>query len=220
MQHQVPENPVTPRTSGDISLVAVACLLITMYLVANIMAVKLISVAGLTFFDAGTITFPLAFMLGDVLTEIWGYKTARKIIFLAFFCNVLLVCMTTIGVYLPYPSYTADIADAYAKVFSYVPRIVGASLIGFLCGELANAWSMEKIKQATSGRHLWLRAIGSSMLGYMFDTVLFVLLAFGGTVPAKNLFTMIGFLYLAKVLLEGIGATPFTYLAVAWLRRH
>ena len=85
VQHQVPEIPVTPRTSGDISLVAVACLLSTMYLVANIMAVKLISVAGLTFFDAGTITFPLAFMLGDVLTEIWGYKTARKIIFLAFF---------------------------------------------------------------------------------------------------------------------------------------
>ena len=191
-----------------------------MYLIANVMAVKLINVAGVTFFDAGTVTFPLAFMLGDVLTEIWGYKTARKVIILAFICNLLMVGMTTIGVHLPYPDYAADSAEAYARVFSYVPRIVAASLFAFLCGELANAWAMEKIKTATSGRYLWLRAIASSMLGYIFDTVLFVILAFAGTAPAKDLATMIGFQYLAKVLLEGLGATPFTYLAVAWLRKH
>lgn len=201
-------------------LVVVAGLLITMYLTANVMAVKLLSVGGLTFFDAGTITFPLAYMLGDVLTEVWGFRTARKVILLTFFCNVIMVICTAIGLYLPSPDYGRATADAYAVIFAYVPRIVGASLLGFLCGEMANAWAMVRIKKATNGRHLWLRAIGSSMLGYIFDTVLFVLVAFAGTAPASDLLTMIGFQYAAKLLLEGLGATPFTYLAVAWLRKR
>lgn len=220
MHTQVSDNPVKNRSSHPMDLVIVVSLLITLYLTANTMAVKLISVSGLTIFDAGTIVFPLSYMLGDVLTEIWGYRIASRVIILAFFCNVLMVMCTFIGVFLPSPDYAQTTADAYAVVFNYVPRIVGASLAGFLCGELANAWAMSRIRRATQGRHLWLRAVASSMLGYIFDTVLFVFVAFAGTAPVGDLLTMIGFQYVAKLFLEGVGALPFTYIAVVWLRRR
>lgn len=218
--NQVSENPVKNRQDVFPSLVVIAGLMVTCYLTANIMAVKLISVFGVTIFDAGTITFPLAYMLGDVLTEVWGFKTARKVIWLTFFCNVLLVTVTTIGVFLPYPDYTKDTAEAYGAIFSYVPRITAASLFAFLGGELSNAWAMVKIKQLTRGRFLWMRTIGSSMLGYVFDTVLFVLLAFGGTVPVSDLISMIWIQYLAKLGVEAICATPLAYALVNTMRRR
>ena len=147
------------------SLMIVTSLFITLYLVSNIMAVKIISFFGLVYFDAGTITFPFAYMLGDVLTEIWGYRTAKKVIWLTFICNVVMIICTQIGVWLPSPEYLSDNATAYNQVFTYVPRIVLASLMGFLFGELSNAWFMERIKIRTHGRWLWLRTIGSSMIG-------------------------------------------------------
>lgn len=218
---QVLDNPVKNQTAkGSFSwLVVITALMVTCYLTANIMAVKLISVFGITLFDAGTVTFPLAYMLGDVLTEIWGFKTARKVIFLTFVCNIILMLATTIGVFLPSPQSTADIAEAYNTVFSYVPRIVIASLAAFLGGELCNAWFMVKIKQMTKGRFLWMRTIGSSVLGYIFDTVVFVLVAFVGTVPAKEIFTMITAQYFAKLIIEALSGTPLAYAAIAFLKR-
>ncbi|MBR5612537.1 MAG: queuosine precursor transporter, partial [Bacteroidaceae bacterium] len=125
----------------------ITALFVTLYLVSNIMAVKVISIFGLFYFDAGTITFPFAYMLGDVLTELWGFKTARKVIWMTFFCNILMVLCTQIGVWLPSPDYLAETEMAYNHLFSYVPRIVIGSLVGFLLGELSNAWLMEKIKE-------------------------------------------------------------------------
>ncbi len=209
----------TDKHSGFNYLVIVAALMVTCYLTANIMAVKLVSIFGMTWFDAGTITFPLAYMLGDVLTEIWGFKTARKVILLTFVCNILLVAATTIGVFLPYPDYTADMADAYASVFIVVPRILASSLVAFLGGEISNAWVMELLKKVTKGKHLWVRTIGSSAVGYVFDTVLFVILAFAGTVPAKDLVTMIIAQYIAKLVIEAIGATPIAYGVISFLKR-
>lgn len=200
-------------------LVVLAALMATTYLTANLMAVKLIEVFGLTMFDAGTVTFPLAYMLGDVITEIYGFKTARKLIGLTFLCNIVLVGATTIGLYLPSPDYMAETAGAYAAIFTAVPRILAASLIAFVAGELANAWSMEKIKVITKGKYLWMRTIGSSMLGYVFDTVLFVIIAFAGTAPAKDLLTMIIAQYIMKVAVEAIGGTPLAYGAIHWIER-
>lgn len=200
-------------------LVIVSALLVTCYLTANIMAVKLVSFWGMAWFDAGTITFPLAYMLGDVLTEIWGFKTARKVIFLTFACNLLLVLATTIGLFLPSPDYVAETAKAYANIFTVVPRILAASLIAFLAGEISNAWVLEFIKKLTKGKHLWMRTIGSSAVGYIFDTVLFVILAFAGTAPTKDLITMIIAQYIAKLLIEGIGATPLAYGVIAFIKR-
>ena len=181
---KVSENPFKNRTDVMSPYVIVTVLFVMCYVVSNLMAVKVIGFFGLFYFDAGTITFPLAYMLGDVLTEIWGYKTARKTIILAFFCNIFVVACTQIGVWLPSPDYLDPIASAYNTVYSYVPRIVIASLTGFLLGELSNAWIMEKIKKKMNGRHLWVRTIGSSIIGYIFDTVPFVLIAFLVYLPA------------------------------------
>jgi uncharacterized integral membrane protein (TIGR00697 family) len=122
--NKVSENPFKNRTVADMPLIVVTALFVTCYLVSNLMAVKVIGLLNLFYFDAGTITFPFAYMLGDVLTEIWGYRTTRKIIFLTFFCNIVMVICTQIGVWLPSPDYLEGTAEAYNNVLNYVPRII------------------------------------------------------------------------------------------------
>lgn len=217
MKKQVPDNPAQNRKQ-PFALTTIACLMVTLYLVSNIMAVRIINIGGVSLFDAGTITFPFAYVLGDTLTEVWGFKTARKVIFLTFVCNLMLVVFTGMGILLPYPEYQAETVKAYNLVFGYVPRVVIASLVSFLAGELTNAWAMEKIKAKTGEKHLWLRTIGSSAVGYIFDTVPFVLLAFGGISPAKDLLSMMGAQYLMKLGLEALTGTPFAYALIAWLK--
>ena len=217
---KVSENPFKNRAVADMPLIVVAALFVTCYLVSNLMAVKVIGLMDLFYFDAGTITFPFAYMLGDVLTEIWGYKTARKVIFLTFACNVFMVICTQIGVWLPSPDYLEGTATAYNSVFNYVPRIILGSLTGFLMGELSNSWFMERIRKNTKGRRLWVRTIGSSIIGYMFDTVPFVLIAFLGTVTARDLLLMIGLQYIMKLLIEVIFGTPMAYAAIGFLKRN
>lgn len=200
--------------------VIVTVLFVMCYVVSNLMAVKVIGFFGLFYFDAGTITFPLAYMLGDVLTEMWGYKVARRTIILAFLCNLFVVVCTQIGVWLPSPDYLDPTAQAYNTVFSYVPRIVIASLTGFLLGELSNAWLMDKIKSRTKGRRLWVRTIGSSIIAYIFDTVPFVLIAFLGVLTTRDLLLMIVSQYIMKLAIEALFGTPLAYAAVAYLRKR
>lgn len=218
--NKVSENPFKNRISSQSALMIVTALFITLYLTSNVMAVKVIGIFGLFYFDAGTITFPFAYMLGDVLTEIWGYKTTRKVIFLTLACNILLVICTQIGVWLPSPDYLDATACAYNGVFSYVPRIVIASLVGFLLGELSNAWLMERIKKYTNGRHLWLRTIGSSAVAYIFDSLPFVLIAFLGVVSSRDLLLMILFQYFSKLIIEVVFGTPLAYAVIAKLKKH
>lgn len=220
--NQVPENPVKNRNEDRRSLyyTIITALFITAYLTANIMAVKIIAIGNLAIFDAGTIIFPLSYMLGDVLTEIWGYRGARRVIVLAALCNIILVSFTSLGLLLPVPSYDAALSDAYSVVFGYVPRIVFASVIAFLVGELVNARLMVKIKSWTAGRHLWIRTIGSSVLGHLLDTSIFVIIAFGGLSPAADIVSMIFIQYVVKLGLEALGGTPLAYAAIAWLRHR
>lgn len=214
---KVSENPLKNRKLS--ALTVIVGLLITCYLTANVMAVKLINVAGITIFDAGTIIFPIAYLLGDVLTEIWGYQTAKRVIWLTFFCEIFFTLFAWVAIWLPFPVETQANAEAYRQVFSFVPRITAASLLAFLCGELVNAWSMEKIKVKTEGRHLWLRAIGSSFFGYVVDTAIFVVVAFGGTVSLSAIGSMILIQVLVKLLLEACAATPLLYLVVNQLKK-
>ena len=218
--NKVSENPFKNRTDVVTPYVIVTVLFVMCYVVSNLMAVKVIGFFGLFYFDAGTITVPLAYMLGDVLTEIWGYKTARKTIILAFLCNIFVVVCTQIGVWLPSPDYLDPIANAYDTVFNYVPRIILGSLTGFLLGELSNAWLMDKIKNKTKGRHLWVRTIGSSIVGYLFDTVPFVLIAFLGVLTTRDLLLMIASQYIMKLAIEAIFGTPMAYAAIAYLRKR
>lgn len=220
--NKVSDNPLKNR--DDISgrtmpLIIVTALFVTLYLVSNIMAVKVIGIADLFYFDAGTITFPLAYMLGDVLTEIWGYRTAKRVIWMTFFCNIIMVVCTQIGVWLPAPTHLQETTNAYNHIFSYVPRIVLASLVGFLCGELSNAWFMERIKKWTKGRYLWMRTIGSSAIAYLFDSVPFVLIAFLGAVTTRELLLMIALQYFLKLFIEAIFATPMAYAAISYINK-
>ena len=217
---KVSENPFKNRTDKMSPYVIVTVLFILCYVVSNIMAVKVIGFFGLFYFDAGTITFPLAYMLGDVLTEIWGYRIARKTILLAFLCNIFVVVCTQIGVWLPSPDYLDPTANAYNTVFNYVPRIILGSLTGFLLGELTNSWFMDKIKAKTKGKHLWVRTIGSSIVGYIFDTIPFVLIAFLGVLTTRDLILMIISQYVMKLAIEAIFGTPMAYAAIAYLRKN
>ena len=133
--------------------------------------------------------------------------------------NLILIAATSIGLILPVPDYMADVQAAYKTIFTYVPRIVVASLVAFLAGELSNAWSMAKIRELTGRRLLWVRTIGSSVLGYLFDTGLFVLIAFWGTAPAKDLIAMIIAQFFAKMLLESLISTPVAYAVIHYLRK-
>ena len=217
--NKVSENPFKNRTVADMPLIVVTALFVTCYLVSNLMAVKVIGIMNLFYFDAGTITFPFAYMLGDVLTEIWGYRTARKVIFLTFICKVIMVICTQIGVWLPSPDYLEGTAEAYDTVFNYVPRIILGSLTGFLMGELSNSWIMEQIRHRTKGRHLWVRTIGSSIIGYFFDTVPFVLIAFAGVLTTRDILLMIALQYLIKLCIEAVFGTPMAYAAISLLKK-
>ena len=217
--NKVSENPLKNRTEQMSPYVIVSVLFVICYVVSNLMAVKVIGFFGLFYFDAGTITFPIAYMLGDVLTEIWGYRTAKKTIFLAFLCNIFVVICTQIGVWLPAPDYLDVTANAYDTIFSYVPRVVLGSLVGFLLGELSNAWLMERIKKITNGRRLWVRTIGSSAVAYLFDSLPFVLIAFAGILPAQDLLLMIALQYFMKLFIEVLFGTPMAYAVIVFLKR-
>ena len=217
---KVSENPLKNRATGGNALMIVTALFVTLYLVSNIMAVKVIGIAGIFYFDAGTITFPFAYMLGDVLTELWGFHTAKRVIWATFVCNIVLVICTQVGVWLPSPEYLLQTAEAYNHIFSYVPRIVAGSLTGFLLGELSNAWVMEKIKIRMNGRRLWVRTIVSSMIGYLFDTLPFVLIAFVGVVSTRELVMMLLFQYFSKLIIEATMGTPMAYAVIHWVRKQ
>ncbi len=218
--NKVPENPSKNRIDSFNSLTVISGLLITLYLTANLMAVKIIQVGSVSIFDAGTITFPLTYMLGDVLSEIWGYKTTRKVIILTFISNIILIAFTNLAMLLPYPEEMEAINNSYNMIFGYVPRIVLASLISFLAGELANSKILVKLRdRSQDGRRLWVRTITSSIVGHLLDTVLFVSIAFIGTVPAGDIWSMIYIQYLLKLAIEVILGTPLAYLMVKCIKR-
>jgi uncharacterized integral membrane protein (TIGR00697 family) len=213
MKNKVVDNPLKNHDFNY--LVIITAIMVTCYLTSNIMAVKLVNIMGYSWFDAGTISFPLAYMLGDVLTEIWGYKTAKKIIYLTFVCNLIMTLFTYIGVLLPSGN---ELGNAYNTVFTFTPRILIASLIGFLIGELSNAKTMEIIKHITKGKYLFIRTILSSVIGYVFDTGLFVIIAFLGLISIKEIIMMIIMQYFIKLIIESIFATPLAYLVINYLK--
>jgi queuosine precursor transporter len=195
--------------------VTCAALFVTCLLTANTIAAKLIVVGGVVL-TAGIVIFPISYVLGDVLTEVWGYGAARRVIWLGFACNALMVAAIWLGGQLPpAPFWKGD--AAYAEILGQTPRIVVASFVAYLAGEFANAFVLAKLKIATRGRWLWMRTIGSTVVGQALDSGVFVSLAFAGIVPGGVLARLIAGQWLFKVLYEA-AATPLTYAAVAWLK--
>ena len=190
-------------------------LFVTCLLTANVTASKLITVGSLTL-TAGIVIFPVSYILGDVLTEVWGYAAARRVIWIGFGCNVLMVAAIWAGGVLPpAPFWKGQVA--YEEILGQTPRILGASFVAYLIGEFANAYVLAKLKIATAGRWLWVRTIGSTVVGEGLDSLVFVALAFAGTVTDSALAEIFVNQWLVKVVYEA-AATPLTYVAVGWLK--
>ena len=227
MKKQVLDNPtknqaeeVVKVSKATIYFIIVVGLLITCYITSNVMSVKILNIFNIPFLDNGTLIFPLTYMLGDVLTEVWGFKTARKVIFITLLCNIFFIAFTSLGIVLPTVSDQQVISDAYKIVFLQTPRILGASLVAFIVGEFSNSFVLEKIKQKTKGKHFWLRTIGSSVVGHFLDTSIFLIIAFLGVVDFKELVLMIVIQYVIKLGIEALCATPFAYMFVSKIKKH
>ena len=196
--------------------VMIVAIFITCLITANIIAVKLISLYGFIL-PAAILIFPLSYIIGDVLTEVYGYRQARRVIWLGFFCNFITVVAIWIGQMLPSASFW-DGQASYERILGYAPRLLFASFLAYLVGEFSNAFVLAKIKIATKGRWLWLRTIGSTIIGQGLDSALFMTLAFVGTIPLNALFSAVVIQWLAKSLYEAV-VTPLTYVVVAFLKR-
>jgi len=194
--------------------VIIAAIFVTCLITANIIAVKLISL-GSFILPAAIIIFPVSYIFGDILTEVYGYRQARRVIWLGFFCNLVFVIFAWVGQILP-PAPFWEWQEAYESILGYTPRLLAASFCGYLAGEFANSFVLAKMKILTQGRWLWSRTIGSTIVGQGLDTSIFITLSFVGT----PLFAPIMILYhwLAKTGIEAI-ATPFTYAVVNFLKR-
>lgn len=190
-------------------------LFVTCLLTANTIAPKLVQVHGVVV-SAGLVVFPLSYVIGDVLTEVWGYAAARQVIWLGFACNAVMVFFVWLGGVLPAAGFWEGQA-AYDAILGQTPRILAASFLAYLVGEFTNAFVLARMKIATQGRHLWMRTIGSTVVGQALDTVVFIGLAFGGTLPGPLLLQLMLGQWAVKVAYEA-AATPLTYAAVGYLK--
>jgi len=196
--------------------VFIVAVFITCLITANLVAVKLVEISGFVL-PAGTIIFPISYIFGDVLTEVYGFRQARRVIWLGFFCNFIVVVAIWIGQVLP-PSSFWDGQKAYERILGYTPRLLVASFLAYLVGEFANSFVLAKMKIATKGRWLWTRTIGSTLVGEGLDSLVFMTLAFAGTIPMAALLLAILTQWLVKSVYEA-AATPLTYIVVNFLKR-
>lgn len=204
------------KATYSVWFVFVVAIFITCLITANIAAVKLIEVFRFVL-PAGTIIFPVSYIFGDVLTEVYGYRQARRVIWLGFFCNFIVVVAIWIGQVLP-PASFWDGQKAYERILGYTPRLLVASFLAYLVGEFANSFVLAKMKIATKGRWLWTRTIGSTLVGEGLDSLVFMTLAFAGTMPAGALLSAILTQWLVKSAYEAV-VTPLTYIVVNFLKR-
>ena len=194
--------------------VIITAIFVTCLITANIIAVKVISL-GPFILPAAIIIFPMSYIFGDILTEVYGYRQARRVIWLGFFCNLIFVVFAWVGQVLP-PAPFWEWQEAYESILGYTPRLLAASFGGYLVGEFANSFVLAKMKILTRGRWLWTRTIGSTIVGQGLDTLVFITLAFIGT--PSFVFIMILYHWLAKTAIEAV-ATPFTYAVVNSLKK-
>ena len=208
----------TPNTSVSRSpypiLLAVFC---AVFLISNITAQKGVALGPLLT-DGAFFLFPLSYVIGDVLAEVYGFKAARRAVFTGFGIAILAVVSFYIAIWLPAADFY-DAQDTFASVLGLVPQIVAASLAGYVVGQLSNAWVLQKMKDRFGTGNLWARLIGSTVVGEFVDTLLFCAIAAGviGISTAGDFinYVLVGFLW--KTLLEVV-LLPITYPTIAWVR--
>ena len=197
---------------GTISVFFVAVLLIS-----NVASAKIVDFGWFTF-DGGTLLFPLSYIFGDILTEVYGYKRSRKVIWLGFFMALLMSLVFIIVGRLPSaPGWNAQ--AAYDAILGLTPRLVIASLIAYASGEFSNSYILAKMKIFTKGKMLWTRTIGSTVVGELLDSTIFISIAFWGILPDSLLFTLIVSNYIFKTSVEII-FTPLTYKIIGFLKNR
>lgn len=187
-------------------------------IVSNLIAGKIWAVTDSITVPASVILFPVTYILADIFTEVYGFERARLIIWTGFACNFLAVFAYIITIVIPYPGYWLT-QEAYAVVLGMTPRFLIASFAAYLIGEFSNSMILSKLKVMTGGRKLWLRTIGSTIVGEALDSLVFILIAYAGLIPTDQIFRMILFQYILKVLFEVV-FTPLTYLVVGLLKKR
>lgn len=205
------ETPISYR------FVFITALYVTCLLLSNLVAGKMWGISESITLPAAVILFPVTYILGDVFTEVYGFKRARIVIWIGFFCSFFAVLVYLLTIALPAPAFFEN-QEAYAIVLGTTPRVAIASFLGYLFGEFSNSVVLSRMKVATEGKHLWMRTIGSTIIGEAFDSIIFITVSFAGTMETKTLLFMILFQYLFKVLYEA-ACTPLTYFVINKLKQ-
>lgn len=189
---------------------------VAVLLLSNVASTKIVQVGPLTF-DGGTLLFPLSYVFGDILTEVYGFRRSRRVIWIGFFwIAISAVTLAIVDVLPAAPGY--DLGESFHLILGQAPRIILGSLAGFWAGEFANSTILAKLKVAMGGQHLWVRTISSTVVGQAIDTTVFLLVAFAGVLPNEVLVAVLISNYVLKVGVEVL-CTPLTYLAVGRLKR-
>jgi len=198
----------------------VSALFVTVLLTSNLIAVKLVAFGPWTL-PAAVIVFPLSYLFGDVLTEVYGYAAARRVIWLGFASNLIFVLFIVAAGALPGASGAWRPGDqaAFDRILGFTPRLLVASFIAYVAGEFLNSFVMARLKVATQGRWLWSRTISSTLIGQGVDSAIFITIAFAGVLPGGILLRTILYQWAFKTAYE-IVATPLTYAVVAFLKRR
>jgi len=192
-------------------------LFVAVLLISNVASTKIVDFGRFTF-DGGTLIFPLSYIFGDILTEVYGYQRSRKVIWLGFISAAVMSIVFGVVGALPAARDWPN-QEAYEKILGLTPRIVIASLIAYWAGEFSNSYVLAKMKLLTGGRWLWTRTIGSTLVGEGVDTALFATIAFGRLLPSSLLTSVIVSNYIFKCGVEAV-LTPVTYIIIGWLKRE
>lgn len=190
---------------------------VTSILCSNVIGTSKVTSVGGFVFGAGVLFFPISYIFGDILTEVYGYARARKVVWAGFAALAFASLMAWIVVTIP-PAPRYQNQAAIETVFGQTPRIAMASLVAFCCGEFCNSYVLAKMKVWTQGSRLWSRTIGSTVVGEMVDSAIFYPLAFWGVLEPALIFSVMTHNYLLKVMWEVV-CTPITYRIVAFLKR-
>jgi uncharacterized integral membrane protein (TIGR00697 family) len=212
----VKDTMTAPRPLGYKYFDLIMALFVAVLLISNVASSKILQLGPFTF-DGGTILFPISYIFGDILTEVYGYRRSRRVIWTGFACAGLMAGVLMLVGALP-PAEGWENQQAYEAILGTTPRIVLASLIAYFAGEFSNSYTLAKMKILTQGRWLWTRTIGSTLIGEGVDTLLFVTIAFAGTLPWPLFWTIIASNYVFKVGLEAV-MTPLTYRITNSLKR-
>lgn len=185
-------------------------------ILSDILAVKVIS-WGLITIEAGCVTFPIVYALNDCLNEVYGEKTMMKTVLLGMGMKILMIVLGTLAVLAPYNPQVFAGQEHLAFIFTFVPRIVVASLIGFVLGSVTNSKLMTLAGNYCNGKYLWFRNIISSVGGELVDTIIFIGISFYGTMPLESLLMFMLTQYIMKLLIE-VCLQPVNYRVISWAR--